>query len=192
MTIENNPEKPEAGERQVPFSLELYIERQDFMEDPPRKYYRLAPGREMRLKGAYIIKCERVIKDEDGNIVELICSYDPESKSGMPGADRKVKATAHWVSAAHAVPITVRLYDHLFTKANPDEAPEGQDFMANINPNSLEVLEGCMAEPRIESAKPGDRFQFLRQGYFHIDPVDSKDGKIVANRIVGLRDTWKK
>ncbi len=192
VAIENNPENPDAGERQVPFSRELYIEREDFMEDPPRKFYRLAPGREIRLKGAYIIKCERVIKDEDGNITELICSYDPESKSGMPGANRKVKATAHWVSAAHAVPITARLYDHLFTKANPDEVPEGQDFMANINPNSLEVLTNCMAEPAITAAQPGDRFQFLRQGYFHVDPVDSKDGKIVVNLIVGLRDTWKK
>lgn len=190
--IENNPENPEAGERQVPFSRELYIEREDFMEDPPRKFFRLAPGREMRLKGAYIIKCERVIKDEDGNIVELICSYDPDSKSGMPGANRKVKATAHWVSVAHAVPVAARLYDHLFVKANPDDAPEGQDFMANLNPDSLEVLTNCMAEPAIASAKPGDRFQFLRQGYFHVDPVDSKDGKIVVNLIVGLRDTWKK
>lgn len=192
LPIENNPEKPEAGERQVPFSRHLYIEREDFMEDPPRKFFRLAPGREMRLKGAYIIKCEQVIKDEDGNIVELICSYDPESKSGMPGASRKVKATAHWVSAEHAVPITARLYHHLFTKENPDDAPEGQDFMANLNPNSLEVLTGCMAEPAIASAKPGDRFQFLRQGYFHVDPVDSKNGDIVVNLIVGLRDTWKK
>ena len=192
LPIENNPEKPETGERQVPFSRHLYIEREDFMEDPPRKFFRLAPGREMRLKGAYIIKCEQVIKDEDGNIVELICSYDPESKSGMPGANRKVKATAHWVSAEHAVPITARLYGHLFTKENPDDAPEGQDFMANLNPNSLEVLTGCMAEPAIASAKPGDRFQFLRQGYFHVDPIDSKDGDIVVNLIVGLRDTWKK
>ncbi|NLW17986.1 MAG: glutamine--tRNA ligase/YqeY domain fusion protein [Firmicutes bacterium] len=192
VTIENNPENLEAGERQVPFCRELYIEREDFMEAPPRKFYRLAPGREMRLKGAYIIKCERVIKDEDGNIVELICSYDPESKSGMPGADRRVKATAHWVSAKHAIPITARLYDHLFLKADPDDAPEGQDFMANINPNSLVELTNCMAEPAIKEAKPEDRFQFLRQGYFYIDPVDSKDGKIVANRIVDLRDTWKR
>ncbi len=192
LPIENNPENPAAGERQVPFSRELYIEQADFMEDPPRKFYRLAPGREMRLKGAYIIKCERVVKDEAGNIVELICTYDPESKSGMPGANRKVKATAHWVSAAHAVKITARLYDHLFLTANPDDAPEGQDFMANLNPDSLEVLTECMAEPSIASAKPGDRFQFLRQGYFHVDPVDSKDGEIVVNRIVGLRDTWKK
>ncbi len=192
LPIENNPENPAAGERQVPFSRELYIEQADFMEDPPRKFYRLAPGREMRLKGAYIIKCERVVKDEAGNIVELICTYDPESKSGMPGANRKVKATAHWVSAAHAVKITARLYDHLFLTANPDDAPEGQDFMANLNPDSLEVLSDCMAEPAIASAKPGDRFQFLRQGYFHVDPVDSKDGEIVVNRIVGLRDTWKR
>lgn len=192
LPIENNPEKPETGERQVPFSRHLYIEQADFMEDPPRKFFRLAPEREMRLKGAYIIKCEQVIKDADGNIVELICSYDPDSKSGMPGASRKVKATAHWVSAEHAVPITARLYDHLFTKENPDDAPEGQDFMANLNPNSLEVLTGCMAEPAIASAKPGDRFQFLRQGYFHVDPIDSKDGDIVVNLIVGLRDTWKK
>ncbi|NLY54043.1 MAG: glutamine--tRNA ligase/YqeY domain fusion protein [Firmicutes bacterium] len=190
--IENNPEDPDAGNRLVPFGRELYIEREDFMENPPRKFYRLAPGREMRLKGAYIIKCERVIKDADGNITELICSYDPESKSGMPGADRKVKATAHWVSAQHAVPVTVRLYDHLFLKENPDDAPPGKDFMANLNPNSLEVLTNCLAEPEMRKAKPGDRFQFLRQGYFFADPIDSKDGKLVFNKIVGLRDTWKR
>lgn len=188
--IENNPEDPAAGTRQVPFAREIYIEQDDFMENPPRKFYRLAPGREMRLKGAYIIKCEEVVKDEAGDIVQLNCTYDPTSKSGQPGAKRRVKATAHWVSVAHAVPITVRLYDHLFLKENPDDVPEGEDFLVNFNPNSLQVLTDCMAEPSIKQAEPGDKFQFLRQGYFHLDPIDSKDGKIICNEIVGLRDTW--
>lgn len=189
--IENNPEDESAGERQVPFSRELYIEQRDFMEEPVRRFHRLAPGREMRLKGAYIIKCERVIKDEDGNITELICSYDPESRSGMPGANRRVKATAHWVSAEHAVKFTARLYDHLFKTADPNDVPDGKDFMVNLNPDSLQILTNCMGEPSIAEAQAGDRFQLLRQGYFHVDPVDSKDGEIVVNRIVGLRNTWK-
>ena len=190
LEVENNPEDPSTGTRKVPFSREVYIEQEDFMEDPPKKFFRLSPGREMRLKGAYIIKCASVVKDEDGNIVELRCTYDPETKSGEPGANRKVKATAHWVSASHAVPATVRLYDQLFTVANPDDAPEGKDFIANLNPNSLEVLEGCLVEPSLALAKPGDKFQFLRQGYFHADPVDSTAGHPVFNKIVGLRDTW--
>ncbi|MGI6345222.1 MAG: glutamine--tRNA ligase/YqeY domain fusion protein [Bacillota bacterium] len=190
MEIENNPEDPSAGFRQVPFSRELYIEQTDFMENPPRKFYRLAPGREMRLKGAYIIKCESVIKDEAGNVVELRCTYDPESKSGQPGADRRVKATAHWVSAAHAVPVTVRLYDQLFLTDDPDNVPEGKDFTDLFNPDSLQILEGCMVEPALQEAQPGDRFQFLRQGYFNADPVDSRPGHPVFNKIVGLRDTW--
>jgi glutaminyl-tRNA synthetase len=190
MEIENNPEDEAAGTRKVPFSREIYIEQEDFMEDPPKKFYRLAPGREMRLKGAYIIKCEQVIKDEQGNIVELLCSYDPETKSGMPGANRKVKSTAHWVSAAHAVPVTVRIYEQLFSVPNPDDVPEGKDFTDLLNPNSLQVLQGCLVEPSLAAARPGDKFQFLRQGYFHADPVDSRVGHPVFNKIAGLRDTW--
>jgi len=192
LEVENNPEDPAAGNRQVPFSRELYIEQEDFMEEPAKKFFRLAPGREMRLKGAYIIKCESVEKDAEGKITLLRCSYDPESKSGEAGANRKVKATAHWVSASHAVPAVVRLYDQLFTVPNPDDVPEGQDFTDRLNPNSLQVLEGCLVEPSLAAAKPGDKFQFLRQGYFHADPVDSREGHPVFNKIVGLRDTWAK
>lgn len=192
LEVENNPEDPTAGNRQVPFSRELYIEQEDFMEDPPKKFFRLSPGREMRLKGAYIIKCESVVKDAEGNIVELRCSYDPETKSGEAGANRKVKATAHWVSASHAVPVTVRLYDQLFNVPNPDDVEEGQDFTSQLNPNSLEVLTGCLVEPGLAAANPGDKFQFLRQGYFHADPTDSLPGHPVFNKIVGLRDNWAK
>ena len=191
VSIENNPEDPEAGERLVPFARELYIEQDDFMENPPRKFFRLSPGNEMRLKGAYIIRCDEVIKDDEGQITELICSYDPESKSGMPGSQRRVKATAHWVSADHAIPFTAHLYNHLFTKANPDEAPEGEDFMSNINPHSLETLTGCLGEPSLGEALGGERFQFLRQGYFFIDPKGSGAERLQANLIVGLRDTWR-
>lgn len=192
LEVENNPEDPTAGTRQVPFSREVYIEQDDFMEEPVKKFFRLAPGREMRLKGAYIIKCESVEKDEQGNIVLLRCSYDPDSKSGEAGANRKVKATAHWVSAAEAVPATVRLYEQLFTVPNPDDVPDGMDFTDRLNPDSLHVLEGCLVEPSLAAAKPGDKFQFLRQGYFHADPVDSTAGHPVFNKIVGLRDTWAK
>lgn len=193
LEIENNPEDPTAGVRKVPFSREVYIEHEDFMENPPKKFHRLTPGGEVRLKGAYIIKCEQVIKDEiTGEVIELRCTYDPETKSGGPASGRKVKGTSHWVSASHAATATVRLYDTLFTKEDPEDVEEGEDFTRYINPNSLVVLEGCKVEPSLAEAAPGSRFQFLRQGYFYSDPVDAKEGHLVFNRIVGLKDTWGK
>jgi len=187
----NNPEDPSAGTRKVPFSREFYIERDDFMEEPPRKFFRLAPGREVRLRYAYFITCTDVIKDESGQIVELRCTYDPATRGGDAPDGRKVKSTLHWVSAARALEAEVRLYDHLFTKENPDEAAEGEDFKSNLNPNSLEVLSSCMAEPSLVGAEPGARYQFERLGYFCVDP-DSSEGKLVFNRTVTLRDTWAK
>lgn len=187
LTAENNPESPEMGERQVAFSRELYIEQDDFMEEPVKKFFRLAPDKEVRLKHAYIIKCESIVKDDEGNIVEVHCTYDPESKTGGANAARKVKGTLHWVSAQHAVPVEVRLYDYLMLGEQENEA---DDFIAKLNPNSLEVL-ASMAEASIKDAKIGDKFQFLRQGYFCID-TDTTDDKIVINRIVGLRDSWAK
>lgn len=188
--VENNPEKPETGSRQMTFSRELYIEAEDFMEDPPKKFFRLFPGGEVRLKGAYIIKCNEVVKDSEGNIVELKCEYDPESKSGMPGADRKVKGTLHWVDAKTAIDAEVRVYETLFMSENPEEA-EGSDFRTDINPNSLEVLTGCKLEASLAAASKGDSFQFLRQGYFNVD-CDSAPDKLVFNRIVSLKDAWAK
>lgn len=189
LEAENNPENPDMGTRQVPFSKVLYIEQEDFMEDPPKKFFRLAPGREVRLKNAYIIKCDRVVKDQrTGQVTELHCTYDPETKSGSPGAGRKVKVTIHWVSAMHAVQAEVRLYDHLFLSENPDEF---EDFMADLNPNSMERLTSCMVEPSLAGASPGNRYQFLRQGYFCVDPDSSAD-RLVFNRIVTLRDEWAK
>jgi glutaminyl-tRNA synthetase len=179
------------GTRKVPFSRELYIEREDFMEDPPKKFYRLAPGREVRLRYAYFITCVDVIKDENGEVIELHCTYDPETRGGDAPDGRKVKATLHWVSAAHAIPAEVRLFDRLFSKENPYEVEEGQDFTANLNPNSLEVLTDCQLEPSLGDVKPGDRFQFERRGYFCVDP-DSQEGNLVFNRTVALRDTWAK
>ncbi|MBO5245345.1 MAG: glutamine--tRNA ligase/YqeY domain fusion protein, partial [Selenomonadales bacterium] len=187
LTAENNPESPEMGTRQVAFSRELYIEQEDSMEVPVKKFFRLAPDKEVRLKHAYIIKCESIVKDDEGNIVEVHCTYDPESKTGGATADRKVKGTLHWVSAQHAVPVEVRLYDYLMLGEQENEA---DDFIAKLNPNSLEVLSS-MAEASIKEAKVGDKFQFLRQGYFCID-TDTTDDKIVINRIVGLRDSWAK
>jgi glutaminyl-tRNA synthetase len=191
MEAVNNPEDASAGTRKVPFSKVLYIEQDDFREDPPKAFYRLSPGREVRLRYGYIIKCERVIKDPGGNIVELHCTYDPETRSGSAASTRKVKATIHWVSAAHAVNAEVRLYDNLFTKENPEDVEEGQDFTANLNPNSLEVLTGCKAEPALRDAVPGTRYQFERMGYFHVDP-DSTPETPRFNRTIGLRDTWAK
>ncbi|MFZ5686673.1 MAG: glutamine--tRNA ligase/YqeY domain fusion protein [Bacillota bacterium] len=192
LEAENNPENPEMGTRKIPFSKVLYIEQDDFMEDPPKKFFRLSPGGEIRLKHAYIIKCERVIKDEKtGEILELRCTYDPATKSGADTSGRKVKVTTHWVSAAHALKAEARLYDHLFLVDNPEEVEEGSDFTANINPDSLEKLPDCMVEPSLAGAKPGDRFQFLRQGYFCIDAA-SDGGSLVFNRIVSLKDTWAK
>ncbi|HOF87325.1 MAG TPA: glutamine--tRNA ligase/YqeY domain fusion protein [Armatimonadota bacterium] len=190
MPAVNNPEDPSAGARPVPFSRELYIERDDFREDPPPKFYRLAPGREVRLRYAYFITCREVVKDERGEIAELRCTYDPATRGGDAPDGRKVKATLHWVSAAHAVPAEVRLYDHLFLKPNPDDVPIGQDFTANLNPNSLEVLTGYV-EPSIADAPAGARFQFERLGYFCVDP-DTAPGRPVFTRTVTLRDTWAK
>ena len=189
----NNPEDPGMGSRKVPFSQVLYIEQEDFREDPPKKYFRLAPGREVRLRYAYYIKCVGVVKDEQtGEIVELRCTYDPETRGGGSPDGRKVKATLHWVSAAHSLRAEVRLYDHLFLKANPDEVKDEGDFRANLNPNSLETLTSCQVEPSLASAAPGSRFQFERQGYFCVDTKDSSDKALVFNRTVTLRDTWAK
>ena len=188
---DNHPGDPEMGTRPVPFSRELYIERDDFMEDPPRKYYRLAPGREVRLKHAYYITCVDVVKDANGEIVELHCTYDPESRGGTTPDGRRVRGTLHWVSAAHALPAEVRLYESLFLKPNPYEVEEGQDFTANLNPNSLTVLTGSMVEPSLAQAAPGSRYQFMRKGYFCVDP-DSTPEKLVFNRTVPLRDSWAK
>jgi glutaminyl-tRNA synthetase len=192
MTLTNNPEDPAAGTREVPFSRELYIEADDFMEDPPKKFYRLAPGREVRLRNAYLITCTDVIKDADGNITELRCTYDPATQGGNAPDGRKVKATLHWVSARHALQAEVRLYDRLFDRENPDQVDEeGQDFIANLNPNSLEVLYPCYIEPHVAGAEPFTRLQFERMGYFSIDP-DSTAERMVFNRTVGLRDAWAK
>ena len=189
----NNPEDPGMGSRKVPFSRVLYIEQEDFREDPPKKYFRLAPGREVRLRYAYYIKCVGVIKDEQtGEIVELRCTYDPETRGGGSPDGRKVKATLHWVSAAHSLRAEVRLYDHLFLKANPDEVKDEGDFRANLNPNSLETLTSCRVEPSLANAAQGSRFQFERQGYFCVDTKDSSDKALVFNRTVTLRDTWAK
>jgi glutaminyl-tRNA synthetase len=190
LEAENNPEDPEAGSRKIPFSREIYIEQEDFMENPPKKFFRLVPGGEIRLKSAYIIKCEQVVKDEQGQIIELHCTYDPDSKSGGPTAGRKIKGTSHWVSALHAIPAEVRLYDHLFLQEDPEE-DETEDFTGNINPGSLETLTACMLEPSLADATIGNRYQFMRQGYFCVDP-DSTPDKLVFNRIVSLRDTWAK
>ena len=190
LEAENNPENEADGSRQVPFCREVYIERDDFMENPPKKYFRLSPGQEMRLKHAYYIKCEEVIKDADGNILELRCTYDPASRGGWTEDGRKVKGTAHWVSARHCIDAEVRLYEHLFSTPNPDKAPEGLDFTANINPDSLKVVT-CLAEPSLKDVEPMQRYQFLRTGYFTSDK-DSKPGKPVFNKTVGLKDSWAK
>jgi glutaminyl-tRNA synthetase len=184
----NNPQDPSAGTRKVPFSRVLYVEQDDFREEPPPKFYRLAPEREVRLRYAYFLKCEGVVKDAQGNVVELRCTYDPATKGGDAPDGRKVKATIHWVSATHAVEAEVRLYETLFTQPNPEDVPEG-DFTAVVNPHSLEVLAGCKVEPSLASAKVGDRYQFERQGYFCVDP-DSAQGTLVFNRTVTLRDEW--
>jgi glutaminyl-tRNA synthetase len=191
LRAEVNPEDLGMGFREIPFSREIYIEQEDFMENPPKKYFRLSPGSEVRLKHAYIIKCTEVIKDEKtGEIKELRCTYDPETKSGMPQGNRKVKGTLHWVSARHAIPAEVRLYDNLFLKENPDDEEDG-DFIANLNPKSIEVLDSALVEPGLAGVEPGSRFQFLRQGYFCVDP-DSTSERLIFNRIVSLKDTWAK
>ena len=188
----NNPEDPSRGTRKMPFSRELYIEASDFKEFPPKGFFRLSPGNEVRLKHAYIIKCERVVKDQrTGEIIQIQCSYDPETISGGPKADRKVKSTLHWVSAPHALDAQVRLYDHLFLKENPNEVEEDQDFKTNLNPDSLQALTDSKIEPSLATAKPQDRFQFMRLGYFCVDP-DSTQKRLVFNRTVTLQDEWTK
>jgi len=185
----NNPEDPGMGTRKVPFSRVLYLEREDFREDPPPKWFRLAPGREVRLRYAYFITCVDVVKDEKGEVIELHCTYDPATRGGDSPDGRKVRGTLHWVSAAHSLPAEVRLYDHLFLKENPEDVEDGADFTANLNPHSLEILTSCQVEPSLAGAKPGSHYQFERQGYFCVDP-DSSDGHLVFNRTVSLRDTW--
>jgi glutaminyl-tRNA synthetase len=190
---ENNPESPEMGSRKVPFSSVLYIEQEDFLENPPNKYFCLAPGREVRLKNAYFIKCESVVKDEKtGEVIELHCTYDPETRGGNAPDGRKVKGTIHWVSAAHAVDAEVRLYDNLFTVPNPGEEKDGVDYKSFINPDSLETLTSCKVEPGLAGSEPGSHYQFLRMGYFCTDSKDSKPGALVFNRVVGLKDSWAK
>ncbi|MCK4337295.1 MAG: glutamine--tRNA ligase/YqeY domain fusion protein [Candidatus Aminicenantes bacterium] len=192
LDAENNPEDPSMGSRKIPFSRTVYIEQEDFREDPPKKFFRLAPGREIRLKHAYYIKCEKVVKDEKtGEIIELHCTYDPKSRGGWTNDGRKVRGTSHWVSAAHALPAEVRLYTHLFIKKDTGEVEDGKDFKDYINPESLEILRDCLVEPSLKDVEEGTKYQFLRQGYFCIDPDSSKD-KFVFNRTVTLRDTWAK
>ena len=187
----NNPEDAGMGTRMLPFSRVLYIEQEDFREDPPKKYFRLAPGREVRLRYAYFITCTRVVKDEKtGQVVELYCTYDPATKGGDAPDGRKVKATLHWVSAAHAITAEVRLYDRLFLNENPADKKESPDFKASLNPNSLEVLTDCRVEPGLAGAAPGSRYQFERLGYFCVDLKDASDNRLVFNRTVSLRDTW--
>jgi glutaminyl-tRNA synthetase len=187
----NNPEDPSAGRRPVPFSKVLYIEREDFRENPPKDFYRLAPGREVRLRYAYFLKCQEVVRDSSGEVVELRCTYDPATRGGEAPDGRKVKGVIHWVSAAHAVEAEVRLYDHLFCKPDPDDVSEGQTWLDNLNPKSLEILPGCKLEPSLADATIGERFQFERLGYFCVDP-DTAPGRLVFNRTVTLKDTWAK
>ena len=191
LELVNNPENASAGTRSVPFSRELYIEQDDFREDPPKKFFRLSPGREVRLRGGYFIKCAHVLKDADGAIAEVHCTYDPETRGGNAPDGRKVKATIHWVSADHAVDAEIRLYENLFLKQDASAVEEGKDFLSNLNPNSLEVLTNCKLEPSLARAEAGDRYQFERLGYFCVDP-DTTSERLVFNRTVPLRDTWAK
>jgi glutaminyl-tRNA synthetase len=187
----NNPEDSDAGTRPVPFSRTLFIEREDFREDPPKKFYRLAPGREVRLRYAYFVTCREAVKDSSGQVTELRCTYDPETRGGDAPDGRKVKSTLHWVSAEHALEAEVRLYDSLFTVPDPEGTGEGRDFTDFLNPNSLEVLKSCRVEPALAEGAPGFRCQLERQGYFCVDP-DSRGGRLVLNRTVTLRDSWAK
>lgn len=189
----NNPEDESAGKRLVPFCRELFIERDDFMETPAPKFFRLAPGKEVRLRAAYYVTCVSVDKDPaTGEITTIHCTYDPATRGGWSQDGRKIKGTLHWVSARHAVEAEVRLYDRLFVKEDPNDVPEGQTYLDNLNPQSLQTLEGCRLEPSLAGAKPGDRFQFERHGYFCVDSKHSKPGKLVFNRTVALRDSWAK
>jgi glutaminyl-tRNA synthetase len=191
MPAENNPEDESAGMREMPFSREIFIEADDFMEEPPKKFFRLSPGNEVRLKNGYIVMCTGVDKDPvTGDILQIRCTYDPLTRSGMEGSNRKVKATIHWVSAQHALDVEVRLYDRLFTKADPDEVEEGEDWKSNLNPGSLKVIT-AKAEPSLATAKPGEKYQFQRTGYFCVDK-DSSSSKIIFNRTVTLKDDWAK
>ncbi len=193
LEAENNPEDSSAGKRKIPFSRVLYIEKEDFMEDPPKKFFRLAPGREVRLKHAYYVTCSEIVKDEKtGEVIEVHCTYDPKTRGGWSEGGRKVRGTLHWVSADHALKAEVRLYDHLFVKENPSEAKDGADFKAYLNPNSLERLDSCLVEPSLADAAPESCYKFLRQGYFCVDSNDSLSHALVFNRTVTLRDTWAK
>jgi glutaminyl-tRNA synthetase len=187
----NNPEDPAAGSRKVPFSSVLYIDKEDFREVPPPKYFRLAPGKEVRLRYGYFIRCQEVVKDSAGNVIELRCTYDPETRGGYAPDGRKVQGTLHWVSAQHALDAEIRLYDRLFVKPDPDNVEEGKTYLDNVNPDAETVLRGCKVEPSLGSAAAGARFQFERQGYFCLDP-DTQPGSLVFNRTVELRDTWAK
>jgi len=187
----NNPEDPSAGTRRVTFSRELYIERDDFREDPPKKFFRLSPGREVRLRCAYFITCQEVVKDANGEVVELRCTYDPATRGGDAPDGRRVKATMHWVSVPHALRVEVRLYDRLFSVEDPEASTDGKTFLDHLNPGSLEVLRNCQAEATLKDAAVSARFQFERIGYFCVDP-DSRPGGLVFNRTVSLRDTWAK
>jgi glutaminyl-tRNA synthetase len=190
MDAVNNPEDASAGTRKVPFSKVLYIEQDDFRENPPKQYYRLSPGREVRLRYGYLITCTSVVKNDAGEAVEVHCTYDPATRGGNTPDGRKVKSTIHWVSAANAVDAEVRIYENLFTKEDPDQAEEGKDFISNLNPNSLEVV-AAKVEPSLAKLGAGTRCQFERLGYFCVDP-DSASGKLVFNRTVALKDTWAK
>ena len=191
MEIDAHPQHPEMGTHKIPFCREVFIERNDFMENPPRKYYRLAPEREVRLKSAYLVTYKGVIKDEEGNVVEIHCTYDPESRGGQAPDGRRVRGTIQWVSAMHAVDAEVRLYDRLFSRENPEDVEEDETFLDSLNPDSLEVLISCKVEPSLAETKPGDRYQFMRTGYFCTDP-DTTEGHLVFNRTIALRDTWAK
>jgi glutaminyl-tRNA synthetase len=187
----NNPEDESMGSRSLPFSRVLYVEQDDYREEAPKGWFRLGPGREVRLKHAYYITCREAVKDETGAIVELRCTYDPESRGGQTSDGRMVKGTLHWVSAEHALDAEVRLYDHLFTRPDPEDVPEGTDWRTNLNPDSLQVVTGCRVEPSLAGTAPGTRCQFLRQGYFCVD-LDSSDARLIFNRTVTLKDAWAK
>jgi glutaminyl-tRNA synthetase len=191
MEAVNNPEDESQGKRRVPFSREIYIEREDFMENPPKKFFRLFPGGEVRLRSAYIVKCGHIVKDPaTGEIIEIHCTYDPETRSGMPQSNRKVKGTLHWVSVNHAVETEIRLYDRLFVKENPDSADEGKDYKDYLNPDSLKIVKGYI-EPSVKKAVPGGKFQFERLGYFVVDKNSAGD-RLIFNRTVTLKDSWAK
>jgi glutaminyl-tRNA synthetase len=187
----NNPEDPGMGKRKIPFSRLLYIEQDDFLEDPPPKYHRLSPGQEVRLRYAYFVKCVNVVKNAQGQIIEIHCTYDPSTRGGDAPDGRKAKATLHWVSAAHAKTVEARIYNRLFLKINPDDVDDDQDFISNLNPDSLRVIENCFVEPFLEAAKPGDHYQFERLGYFYVDPDSTKE-RLILNQTVPLKDTWAK